>query len=323
MTHPDGLHPLLRILEAEGDNYHRFITKQVEPEHLIQMLDSFTLDGATEGTVRSRALVAGPNGIPSLPRYLDHLKSALRSPAPNLRSVSSIIARDIGIASKVIKLVNSAYLPAGLTVTDLNQAVTYLGIEVIQEMVAHKEIFTVTEDPTPAGLNLGRLWGHSQSVGRIARALILSNTKNSSASEEAYSIGLLHDIGMVVLATRYPDQYRSILSQAAKHQGTLPEMERHEFGTDHDQVGAYLLSLWGLPDSFRDAISKHHKSQLENHHSLTSLALAQAHSAFFQRVPSYGMIGSQEGETERFTNSQDLYDEWSALADSWRMARQH
>ncbi len=270
-----GHAPLLRIMEAQGD-YHRFLTKPIDPNELMTILGGYCLDGSDAGTQKARALVAGLEGIPCIPRNLVRLRALLQSPNPSLAAIHREVSLDIGMAAKILKLVNSAYLSFGRSITDLNQAVKYLGATVIHELVMGQNVLASAVDVTPEGLDLEGLWSHCQSVGQEASALVLKETGSEAAAAEAYSIGLLHDVGMVVLATLPSSGYRAILDEVAAKGANLPALERAKYGTDHVQIGAQLMSLWGLPESFISAIREHHAHRLEDHTTLISLALQVA-----------------------------------------------
>ena len=316
-----GHAPLLRIMEAQGD-YHRFLTKPIDPNELMTILGGFCLESSDIGTQKARALVAGLDGIPCLPRNLVRLRGLLETPNPSLAEIHREVSQDIGMAAKILKLVNSAYLSFGRSITDLNQAVKYLGAEVIHELVMGQNVLASAVDVTPEGLDLEGLWSHSRSVGREASALILKETGSEAAAAEAYSIGLLHDVGMVVLATQPSSGYRAILERVVTKGANLPSLEREKYGTDHIQIGAQLMSLWGLPESFISVIREHHAHRLVDHTTLISLALQVA-----QAPQGAETLRSHYNETH-FIDGVDTADAatlgelWERLLVPWKQCRE-
>ncbi len=278
-----GHAPLRRILEAEGD-YHRFLVKPVDPNDLVVILDSFCLDPAAEDARIGRSFVAGLERIPSLSRHLVALKEQLEQPTPNLQRLAAIIGQDIGMASKVLKLVNSAYMPFRRSITSLSQAVEFLGVDLLQEMVLSRDLLAAAVDERPEGLSLEDVWAHSVRVGRLARELVYKETGDRRAAEETYSVGLLHDIGLVAMAIHPGCPYHSVLEKGLAQGEILTQLERQTFGTDHIQVGAQLVSLWGLPAPFASAIQRQYLTSLDDHPTLISLALHAAHSWLDQQV---------------------------------------
>ena len=312
-----GHAPLRRILEAEGD-YHRFLVKPVDPNDLVAIIEGFVLDPKEEGAAIARGLVAGLDRIPSLPSNLTELRRLLSQPEPDAPAVTAIILQDIGLASKLLKLVNSAYMPFRRSITDLRQAIDFLGMELIKEMVMDRGVMAPAEDEVPEGMSLHSLWAHSRYVAQVAGELILQETGDPHAAGEAYSVGLLHDIGRVVLATNPACAYRTILGEALDPSEMLTSLERSHLGTDHVQVGAQLLSLWGLPEPFGSALREQHGTDLRQHTSLVSLALNIAH---FQpsngQGPARFVEGSfLEGDPLTFQDSPQAL--WQGALARWR-----
>ena len=278
-----GHAPLRRILEAEGD-YHRFLVKPVDPNDLVVILDSFCLDPTAEDARTARSFVAGLERVPSLSRHLVALKEQLQQPTPNLQRLAAIIGQDIGMASKVLKLVNSAYMPFRRSITSLAQAVEFLGVDLLQEMVLSRDLLAAAVNEHPEGLSLEAVWAHSVRVGRLARELVYKETGDRRAAEETYSVGLLHDIGLVAMAIHPGCPYHSVLEKGLAQGNLLTQMEREAFGTDHIQVGAQLVSLWGLPAPFASAIERQYLTSLDDPPTLISLALHAAHSWLDQHI---------------------------------------
>ena len=312
-----GHAPLRRILEAEGD-YHRFLVKPVDPNDLLAIIEGFVLDPQEEGAALARGLVAGLDHIPSLPYNLAKLRSLLAQAEPDAQAVAAVILQDIGFASKVLKLVNSAYMPFRRSITDLRQAIDFLGMELIKEMVMDRGVMVSALDESPEGMSLQSLWAHSRQVALVARELILQETGDPHAAGEAYSVGLLHDIGRVVLATNPACAYRTILEEAHDPGEMLTHLERARLGTDHVQVGAQLLGLWGLPEPFGSALREQHGTDLRQHTSLVSLAL---HIAHFQpgsgSAPDRFVEGSfLAGDPLTFVDSAQAL--WQGALARWR-----
>ena len=315
-----GHAPLRRILEAEGD-YHRFLVKPVDPNDLVVILDSFCLDPAAEDARMARSFVAGLERIPSLSRHLVALKEQLEQPAPNLQRLAAIIGQDIGMASKVLKLVNSAYMPFRRSITSLSQAVEFLGVDLLQEMVLSRDLLAAAGNERPEGLSLEDVWAHSVRVGRLARELVYKETGDRKVAEETYSVGLLHDIGLVAMAIHPGCPYHSVLEKGLAQGELLTQMERETFGTDHIQVGAQLVSLWGLPAPFASAIQRQYLTSLDDHPTLISLALHAAHSWLDQQVLPGGFT---EGTAMADYPEADLAcadSRWNVLVKKWKEGR--
>lgn len=101
------------------------------------------------------------------------------------------------------------------------------------------------------------LWQHGLTVGQYARLITDEETTDSRVRDEAYTSGLLHDIGLLILASKLPKEFMSALEYAAERKVSLFEAEKEVLGVTHSEIGAYLLDLWGLPDEVIKAISHH------------------------------------------------------------------
>lgn len=313
-----GHAPLRRILEAEGD-YHRFLVKPVDPADLVAIVEAFALDPQEDGAAQARGLVAGLDRIPSLPSNLLELRRLLSLTEVDPGAVAAVILRDIGMASKVLKLVNSAYMPFRRSITDLEQAVDFLGIDLLKEMVLEREVMVAAADQAPEGVDLQELWRHCRYVGRVVRDLVHRETGDARAAGEAYSVGLLHDIGQVVLATTPACRYHELLASIQDPWETLTAREREQFGTDHVQVGAELLKLWGLPDPFGSALREQHVTDLGRHSSLISLALHVAHSQVGPSGPTGRFVegACQAGNPAR--PAEALLPIWQSVLERWQV----
>ena len=129
----------------------------------------------------------------------------------------------------------------------------HLGVEMIQALALLADVFGRTKLPTPEfDRALAALQEHSLTVGRLSKLLVTDSTR----ADEALMAGILHDIGKIVLAQAFPDDFAPPRAQA---QASLPhDVERDVFGMSHAEVGAYLLSLWGMPLSTVQAVAYHH-----------------------------------------------------------------
>jgi putative nucleotidyltransferase with HDIG domain len=103
-----------------------------------------------------------------------------------------------------------------------------------------------------------RIWDHSLTVAKTARLIMLRLTSAQRLANDAFTAGLLHDIGRIVLATNLPADYREVLD-ASRESGLPLHMEEiRQFGINHTQVGAYLLGIWGMPAALVETAALHH-----------------------------------------------------------------
>jgi HD-like signal output (HDOD) protein/ActR/RegA family two-component response regulator len=193
--------------------------------------------------------------LPSLPRLYQAITEEMNKEDVSLKRVSGIIGKDVAMTAKVLQLVNSAFFGLGRRVGSIEQAVSYLGIDVIRSLVVSQSAFSSFESS-----DLGfyqNLWNHSTMTGMLAKEIAESQSDDAILHGEALQAGMLHDIGALVLAARMPEKYRETRKVAESGAGELAKREEEAFGCDHGRVGAYLMGLWGLSDRIVEAIAYH------------------------------------------------------------------
>jgi putative nucleotidyltransferase with HDIG domain len=131
-----------------------------------------------------------------------------------------------------------------------------------------------------------RLLGHSIQVGVFARAIALSEAKSGPMAEAAFTAGVLHDVGKLILAGNLPEMF--IRVQALMEKGKLSERaaERQVYGVNHAKVGACLLAGWGLPLPILEAIAFHHEPERSADKTFSLLAAVHAANIFAHQTES-------------------------------------
>jgi putative nucleotidyltransferase with HDIG domain len=195
------------------------------------------------------ALLVGEVGmLPSAPTAFQEILVCLQNPAASLADAAQIIGRDAAMTANIMKLVNSAFFGSRRPITTIDRAVAYLGMDTLGALVLGHSVFQSGAATAIDGFSLEQLWQHSEQTAAAARAIALSENLSAAKADEAFLAGVLHDVGKVVFAT----------NAAARPNGTntvdiLAQMEAH-----HAEVGAYLLGLWGFPNSIVEAVAFHH-----------------------------------------------------------------
>lgn len=237
---------------------HQFISRPWKPPELVSIIErSLALD-AWLSNDKLRAFVPRLGKLPSLPAtYFEVLKKA-ESPDSSVDSIAEVIARDPALTVRLLQMVNS---PAcGLTekITSPTQAVSRLGLETVKALVLCLQLFSQS-DPVPgASFSLDQLWHHSFSVAKIAGKIIQHSIASERMASDSYTAGLLHNIGQIVLATNLSKEYSVVVETARKRKCPLQEVELEQLGVTSNQVGSYLLGLWGMPLPLVEAAALYH-----------------------------------------------------------------
>jgi HD-like signal output (HDOD) protein len=243
--------------EQEEGDLHRLFIKPLDPEFLIDVVESLNIEDDATSVRAVRAFVGGLGRIPSLPSLYSELVALLQREEAGMSEVASLIRRDLGVASQVLKLANSVHCASDRPVAEIGQALAMLGIDSLRSLVLFRGLISSFDSPRPQGLDLERLWLHSFEVATGVRKLAVLEGE-ARLADLAFSVGLLHDIGLVVFATDPAGRYKSILEQAASGRVPLAVLEHDTYGVDHAQIGAHLLNLWGLPPAFCRPVREHH-----------------------------------------------------------------
>lgn len=244
---------------------HQYFSKPCEVEELRQKLIRVLALRDVLDNPKLKQLVSQVEAVPSLPSLCQALRNVLASPSPSLDAVADIVVQDMGMSAKLLQLVNSAFLGVAASESDPRKAVSIIGIENLGALVL---LHLFSELSIPLVARLQGIWTHSRATATFARAIARAEGLAENLAQDAFTSGLLHDIGQVLLAATCGEEYEAAVELAVAERSPLVASEQGVFGTTHAQVGAYLLGLWGLPDAVVEAVAWHH-------------APAQAHPASF------------------------------------------
>lgn len=234
---------------------HQFLIKPCSPERLCSAIERACSLGAILKDEAIRRAVSSMGEMPCLPRTYARLVEALEEPDAAVQQVAKIVEQDVGVSAKVLQLVNSAFFGLVQEIATVPMAVSYLGLDVLKQLVLSIEIFrTFRSNHHMESFCLAELESHSQFTAALAARLPVPKDLVSLGVISA----LLHDVGELVLAIRIRDRYELALRTSFKEQRPLYAVEEEVIGASHAEIGAYLLGLWGLPGPIVDAVCYHH-----------------------------------------------------------------
>jgi HD-like signal output (HDOD) protein/CheY-like chemotaxis protein len=244
---------------------HQFLTKPCDAEVLKAVVERACNLQALLDDEAIRGLVGGIGELPSAPRVFTALSNALADPDRALADVAGILEQDVAMCAKVLQLVNSSFVGLGRRMTNIRDAVVYLGARTLKQLVLSVEVFRVF--PTTAarrGFELDELQRHSLLTAQVARRIV----PGRDAAEDAFAAGILHDIGLLILATHVPERIAEAVDLAREKAIPLFRAEAGLWGVTHAEAGAYLLGLWGLPYPVVEAVAHHHQPRRVPHEGL-------------------------------------------------------
>ncbi|MBU3695369.1 HDOD domain-containing protein [Dechloromonas sp.] len=188
--------------------------------------------------------------IPPRPTILQDVDSELNKPDTNLITVAALVAKDVGLSASILKTLNSPFFGLSTKVSNVSHAIQLLGAKNLKNIVTGLVLRT-----TFSGQNLERFWDTAEKVASI-NALICTRLPRMP-KEDAYLLGLFHDVGLPMLMQRIPE-YRETLKQASSFNGSITDFEEQQHATNHATVGFIIARSWGVSDSIAQAILYHH-----------------------------------------------------------------
>ncbi|HTV40223.1 MAG TPA: HDOD domain-containing protein [Candidatus Sulfotelmatobacter sp.] len=189
--------------------------------------------------------IEGIQHLPPTPTLMLQLIELFRKPDVDADEIVALLGRDPALAVEVLRRCNSAYYGLDTPVMDINEAVFRMGFyEVYQMAVALSGMRALTPGEKVPGFSAETLQRHSNITAIAAGALALEADQSEGI---AFTAGLLHDVGKLVLALGERDKYVTVMENCRSSGASLNETEKMIFGFNHDEVGARLLQRWGVP----------------------------------------------------------------------------
>jgi len=229
-----------------------------------------------------KQLVSQIRKLPAQPKLHLDVTKELQSESSSMEVVGGLIAQDPVMAAKILQVVNSAFFGLTREISDTTESVMVLGAERIKALILLAGAFSQYAGTKFPGFSAAPIWGHSVQVGVFARAITLAETKDARLAEAAFTAGLLHDIGKLVLAGNLPEMCETVYRLKASRKITHREAELEILGTSHAELGACLLATWGLPLPILEAIAWHHEPQRSDEKGFSLLAAVHAANVFAQ-----------------------------------------
>ncbi len=258
---------------------HQFMSKPCDAKQLREVVTrAFDLQELL-GDSRTQSLVGTMSGLPSRPTTYTAVLQAIADPEVELAQIAQIIESDVAMSAKVLQLVNSAFFGMQQNMADIGRATNFLGLNTIRDLVLSVEVFRPPSNCAKEveafleALQMRSIW-----TGAVAKKMF----EDKRSSELAFTAGVLHDIGMLMLATRLPEQYSTVLKEAGETLRPLSEIEIEIFGVSHEAIGAYLLGVWGLPYPILETAAYHDRPARIEQTGFSELAAVHVASALVE-----------------------------------------
>lgn len=209
------------------------------------------------------------NHLPSLPVAVSELLVSFGDAEVDLEKIAELIARDQALTARVLRIANSSFYGLQCKLGSIQDALVVVGFRAVRSMVVAAGINGTFKATTCRGYDPAASLRHSVAVGIAARAL--ASILPGHNPDIAFTAGILHDIGKLVLASGFPVEYAEVLNYRRKHDIFLVDAERDILGLDHGEVGGLLAETWRFPPALREGIAEHHAPAATRATSLANL----------------------------------------------------
>lgn len=237
---------------------HQYLHKPCDAPQLIATVERVLAIRAQVTNRQVRAAVGRFASLPSPGALYDELMRLSSCTTSRSEDFARVIAAEPAMSAKVLQVVNSAFFGLPQPLASISQAVTYLGVDTIKGLALLSQVFAKADSaPMPPEFSCSALQQHSLRAAVLCRAIMTEDARR----DEAFAAGLLHDLGMLVLATSMPERFHA--AWHAAHVSGVPffTVENNYLGVSHAAVSAYLLGSWGLPTGIVEAVALHHDTE--------------------------------------------------------------
>jgi putative nucleotidyltransferase with HDIG domain len=196
--------------------------------------------------------------LPSLPAVVMELLTSIDREDVDISVLARKVSHDQALTAKTLRLANSSTYGLQVKVTTIQQAITFLGFQTTRNLITAAAMTGCFPGGQCAGFDNTAFWRHSIATAACARVLARRMRFNQ---DYAFTAGLLHDIGRLVLVSTYPQRYAEVLAWRGAHDCELIEAERAVLGVDHVMTGVALAERWKFSETMRLGIAWHHEPE--------------------------------------------------------------
>ncbi len=203
-----------------------------------------------------RAEVVASKKLPTIPTVLARILQLADAETVSGKELIAVIEHDQALTGKMLRLANSAFFGQSRRVATIPRAIVLLGFSTVRNLALGVKVW----DTLGAGIarnRLDELWMHAVAVGVSTKALTAK--LRAGDPDEAFTAGVLHDVGRLILAMKFREEYWRIAGSASEAEA-VDRKEAMGLGVDHAEVGGWVLEAWSLPPTIVEAVRSHHAS---------------------------------------------------------------
>lgn len=205
-----------------------------------------------------RRLIEQLEGLPTLPTIVIKIFECIDDPKSSAEDLKEIITNDVAISAKVLKLSNSAFFGFSQEILDITRAIVVLGFDTVVDIAVSVSLASLMSPREGSSvIPMEQIWEHNIAAGQAGR--IIGKASNYPYLEQAFLIGLLHDIGKAILASYFSKDFNRAVEESQDYDKYLWESEESIFGFNHAEAGSWLAKYWNFPSQLIASIQYHHQ----------------------------------------------------------------
>ena len=227
-------------------------------------------------------LVGEVSELVSMPEIYLKIRELMGDPESRLNDFALVVNTDPGLTASVLKIVNSAFYGLSRKIESINRALNLLGIGQLHDLVLSLSTINNLEIPNEIEA-LSLFWRRSIFCGVLSK--LIAKKLHLQNAESLFIVGLLHEIGRLVLFLKYPKEASLAVFQAEKENLSLTTVEKTMFGTDYGKIGQALMEEWNLPLKFQNITKYHTEPDNATEYRLETAILHIAHQVAVNQFP--------------------------------------
>ena len=304
-----------------AEQVHRAFSSYDKPDEVAEELEYVIRITRLLNRSAIKDYVTNIGCLPTPPEMYQKLTSAINSDVSGLEEISEIVEQDPAVVAQIMKQVNSAFFGVGRTISSLRDAVSLLGIRNIRSIALSSQLSSqFSEGEGWDKFTFESMNQRALVVARLAQAISRRAGASKYVQEQAFLAGLLHDLGVLIMASHDPEQYSKMISYSVKKQKPIYLVEKAAYGFFHGEVAASLLALWNLSPHVVEAVMLHHVPHLSVSKEFTALTAVHVADAMLPSIPVMGECDLSSNLSVKYLEQIGAVEEvsgWRNLANEY------
>ena len=254
-----------KLIYSSFEIAHQLLIKPISAESIISVVNQINKINSYIQDKELQKVVNNLSYLPPLPEIYVKLTNKIKDPESSLKDLAKIISLDPSLSADILKMVNSAYFGLSHKVFKISQAINFMGIDLIKDIILTSSIFKNLHGTQTQILWIKKIYKHSSNVLKYAMEICKQIEIDDIDKNYIFIAAMFHDLGKIIMIMNLGNQYETLLNSFEKEKNiNIEELELKKISITHSQVGAYILGLWGFSTKVIQTILFHHKPELSD-----------------------------------------------------------